>query len=64
MTDACIFILFPFKVILTSFQSISMTSHNIFLFNLMSLGINFYVILNKCMLPASTQFSQYVIVSV
>ena len=46
------FILFPFKVILTSFQSISMTFHNMFLFNLMCSGINFPVRLNKGMLPA------------
>ena len=52
MTEAGRFILFPFKVILTSFQSNSMTSHSIFLFNLTCSGVNFPVILNKCMLPA------------
>ena len=52
MSDAGKFILFPSKVILTTFQSISLTSHNIFFFNLMCSGINFPVILNKCMLPA------------
>ena len=52
IADAGRFILFPFKVILTSFQSISMTSHNIFPFDFTCLGINFPLILNKCMLPA------------
>ena len=52
MTDADRVILFSFKVTLTSFQPISMMSHSIFLFNLMCSGINFSVILNKCMLPA------------
>ena len=44
VTDAGRFILFPFKVTLTSFQSISITYHNIFLFNLTCSGINFPVI--------------------
>ena len=52
MTYAGRFILFPFKVLLPSFQSISMISHNIYLFNLMCSGNNFPAILNKCMLPA------------
>ena len=52
MTDADRFTLFSFKVILTSFQSILMTSHNIFFFKLRCSGINFPVILNKCMAPA------------
>ena len=52
MTDAGRFNLFPFKVILTSFQSISMMTHNMFLFNLMCSGMNFPVILNNYMLPA------------
>ena len=47
------FILFPFNVILTSFQSISMIHHNICLFNSTSSGNNFPVILNKFMLPAA-----------
>ena len=52
MTDVGRFTLSPFKVTLTSFQSISMTFHNIFLFNLMCSGTKFPVILNKCMFPA------------
>ena len=52
MTDAVRFILFPFKVILTSFPSISMVSYNISFFTLTCSGINFPVILNKCMFPA------------
>ena len=52
MTEAGRFILFPFKVILTSFQSYSRTFHSIFLFNLICLGGNFPVIVNKCMLSA------------
>ena len=52
MTEAGRFIVFPFKVILTSFQSKSITSHGIFLFNLTCLGVNSPLILNKCMLPA------------
>ena len=50
MTETGRFILLPFKVILTSFQSNSITSHSIFLFNLGCLGVNFPVILNRCML--------------
>ena len=52
MTDTGKFILFPLKVILTSFKSISMMSDNIFLFNSICSGVNFPVILNRCMLPA------------
>ena len=53
ITDAGRFILFLFKVILTSFPSISMTSHNIVHISLTYSGINFPAILNKCMLPAA-----------
>ena len=49
MTEAGRFILFPFKVILTSSQPNSTMSHSIFLFNLIYSGINFPVILNKYM---------------
>ena len=52
MTDTGKFILFPFKVTFTSFQSNSITSQSIFHFNLIFSGVNFPVILNKCMLPA------------
>ena len=52
MVDAGKFILFPFKVILTSFHSNSITSQSIFLYNLVCSGVNFPVILNRCMLPA------------
>ena len=52
VTDAGRFILFPFKVTLTSFQSISIMSPHIFLFNVTCSGINFPVILSKCMHPA------------
>ena len=51
MTEARGFILFPFKDILMSFQSNSITSHSIFHFNLTCSGANFPVILNKCMFP-------------
>ena len=51
MTEAGRFILFPFKVILTSFQSNSIMSHSLFLYNLTCSGVTFPVILNKCMLP-------------
>ena len=51
MTDAGKFIFFPFKVILTSFQSNSIMSQSIFLFNSICSGVNFPVILNRCMLP-------------
>ena len=44
--DAGRFTLLPFKAILTSFPSISKTSHYIFLFNLTCSGVNFPVILN------------------
>ena len=65
MTDAGRFILFPFKVILTSFLSISMIPQNIFPFKLTCSGINFPVILNKYMLPAvSIHFHLYVILSI
>ena len=43
---------FPFKVTLTSFQSISNTSHIQFLLKFMRSGVNLPLILNKCMLPA------------
>ena len=52
MTEVHRFILLLFKVILTSFQSNSITSHSIFLLNLICSGVNFPVILNRCMLPA------------
>ena len=52
MTIAGRFILFSFKVILVSFQSISMMSYNLFLFKLMCSGISFPVLLNVCILPA------------
>ena len=39
-------------IILTSFKSNSMISHNMFLFNLTCSGVNFPVILNKCLLSA------------
>ena len=52
MTDAGNCISFPFKVILTSFQSNSITSKSIFLFNLTFSGGTFPVILNSHMLPA------------
>ena len=51
MTDAANFILFPFKVTLTSFQSNYRTSQSIFLFNLKCSGVNFPIILNRCMIP-------------
>ena len=41
MTEPGRFILFPFKIILTSFQSNSITSQSIFLFNLTCSGVNF-----------------------
>ena len=52
MTDAGKFILFPFKVILSSCQWNSITSQSIFYFNLICSGVNFPVILNRYMLPA------------
>ena len=52
ITDAGKVILFPFKVILTSFQYNSITSPNIFHFYLTFSEVNFPVILNRCMLPA------------
>ena len=52
MTDAGKYILSLFKVILTSFQSNSITSQSIFLFNLIFSGVNFPVNLNRCILPA------------
>ena len=52
MTEAGRFILFPFKVILTSFQSNFIMSHSMFLFNLICSEVNFHVILNRCMLSA------------
>ena len=52
MTDAGKFILFPFKVMLTSFQSNSITSQIIFLFDLTFTGVNFPLIVNRCMFPA------------
>ena len=45
-------ILFPFKAKLTSYQSNSIMSQNIFLFNFTFSGVNVPVILNKCMLTA------------
>ena len=51
MTEAGRFILLQFKVILTSFQSNSITSQSIFFFNLICPGINFPVCFNKCMFP-------------
>ena len=51
MTEAGRFILLPFQVILTPFQSNSIPSHSIFLINLICSGVNFPVILNSCMLP-------------
>ena len=50
MTEGGRFILLPFKVILTSFQSNSITFQSIFPFNLICSGVNFPVILNRCML--------------
>ena len=52
ITDVGRFILFPFKVILTSSQSISMVSQIMFFFNFMCSLINFPVIFNKWMLSA------------
>ena len=52
MIEAGRFSLFPFKVIFTSFQSNSIPSHSIFLFNVTCSGPNFLAILNKCMLLA------------
>ena len=52
MTEAGRLILLSFKVILASFQFNSITLHSIFLFNLICSGVNFPVILNRCMLPA------------
>ena len=54
MTEAGRFILFPFKVILTSFQSNSIPSYSTFLFNLTSSGVNIPVILNECLLITPT----------
>ena len=52
MTEAGRFILLPFRVILTSFQSNSVTLHSIFHFNFICSGVNFPVNLNRCMPPA------------
>ena len=51
MTDVGTCTLFSFKVILTSFQSISIISHSNFLFNIICSEVNFPVILNGCILP-------------
>ena len=51
VTDFSKLILFPFKVMLTSYQSKSITCQSIFLFNLTFSGVKVPVILNKCMLP-------------
>ena len=51
IADVGNFILFPFNVILTPFQSISIISHNICLFNLKCSGNKLPVIWNKCMPP-------------
>ena len=51
MTEAGRFTLFPFKVILTSFQSNSIMSHCIFLLNLICWGVNFTVMwIDVCLL--------------
>ena len=50
VTDVGKFILFPFKVMLTSFQSDSIMSQSIFVFNFTFSGVNIPVILNRCML--------------
>ena len=52
MTDFGKFTLFPFKDILTSFQSIFIVSQIMFLLKSIYSGVNFSVILNRCMLPA------------
>ena len=43
---------FPFKVTLTSFQSISNTSQIQFFLNFIFSGVNVPLILNKCIIPA------------
>ena len=52
VTDFGNLIVFPFKVMLTSFQSISIISQILFPFNLTLLEVNVHVILNKLMFPA------------
>ena len=52
VTDVGKFILFPFKVMLTSFQSNPIMSQSIFLFNFTFSGASIPVILNRCMLPS------------
>ena len=50
LTNVGKFILFPFKFMLTSFQSNYITSQSIFVFNFTFTGVNITVILNRCML--------------
>ena len=52
VTDFGKVILFPFKVTLTSFQSIAIISQDLFLFSLTFLDFNVPVILNKWILSA------------
>ena len=53
MTDVGKFTLFPFKVIMIHFQSISVKSQIILFFYSLCSGATFPVILNRCMLPAA-----------
>ena len=52
LTDFGKFISFPFKVTLTSFQSISIISQILFLFNLTFSEVNVPIILKRWMIPA------------
>ena len=52
VTDVSKIILFPFKVTLTSFQSNSITSQRIFLFNFTFSGVTIPIMFIKCILPA------------
>ena len=53
MTEVGRLMSFPFKVTLTSFQSISNTSQIQFLLKLIHSGVNLPLILNRCILPAT-----------
>ena len=52
VNDVGKFILFPFKVTLTSFQSNSITCQSIFFFNFTFSGVYSPAILNRCMRSA------------
>ena len=65
LTDFGKLILLPFKVILTSFQSNSITPQIKFHFNFTFSGVNVPVILNKCDASChSTQYNWYIILIV